>query len=1353
MEIKGEVNICPHCNYDEQDYQASALHIKPRTILHDRYVIGNAVGQGGFGITYIGKDIVLNKKVAIKEYLPTMLAARAPYETQENTRYTVVPWDNAQNRKDKLKEGLNSFLEEARRLAELDHENIVRVINFFEENNTAYIVMEYAGQENLSDLLKRRGGTLPVQEALNILLPILDALKQIHAKQFFHRDISAANIRIVNGKKPVLIDFGAAKYLTSEVSHSLEKVYKPGYSPIEQMAGSKKIGAWTDIYACGATFYLMLTGKLPPISIERFDKDELAQLTDFPELNIPQHINNATLYALAVRAEDRFATVDEFKQALTNPEVSRIISKPPSIYTDETAQLVEDISIKQNDSKESVQQEIKDSTEKPKKTKLPLLLTALLASVFIVFAAIYWFSLPKLDDFTVKGFDKPYVIGNKVDYEIIWQDKIIKSIIFKLQNTNIIKMHDVSENITSQQGSFDTSTLNAPQDYPYTITLIDNKGQSYELPGQLKLWEVDSTKPKGSITGIKSTYKEGERVSYQIDIEDNRQLERVIFLVKQSPVDIGFEQEWQQAIFSKTDGFGTDGWIANKTYDYELKAIDTNKNIFTEKGQFYLQEVDRMAPTGEIANVYEKYDEGDYVHVQIKASDNKQLKTIEFKIQGTQIRKTWSVDKDTFNGEVPIPTQGWEVNRDYTYVLTVVDAENNEIPKTGSFYLKGVDNNPPTLSLSGLKEQYFVGTDVTIYFQAKDDVSLKNATIRLENTNISQNYYLEGKQSEKSFTFSTSQLQVKQTYKVILNVVDSANNSQSAKQTFYLTIEDKQRPTATVSCDEQYKIGEKVQCQLTATDNEQLTMVKFVVTGSSINEKWSPNQTQFNEIFSFDTNGWQAERHYDYYIEAIDSSQLHFQDTGRFFLAAQDISKPTAHIAMQKQYQEGDDIVASIELTDNKQLKSFEFYISGKLIEQNQNINQASFKKIISLKQLNLIPGQTHDYLLIVTDIEGNTAKQQDSFILIARDKQAPTGKILDIKNSYRHGDIVYYQVEAQDNKQLSEVSFEVKNTPIQQRWSTNEAQFNRSGQFDTSSLMAGKTYSYVLSLVDSEGLKSVFTQNFIIKAVDNEKPIGKIDINKTYDLGENISYQLNLTDNMGLKSASFSIKGLEFEKTWQLAGETKKLLTGSITTSGLSAGRYTYIFELVDLENNRDTHKGFVELLEISIDEQKLAELEVECQKRFDRWDFTTVDSAEGKAEGAGTALDCYNEMLALQPENAFALAGLQNMIQHYTNWANGSLSKERFSKVEGYIEKIRTINPNAVEIGQLKTNLANKRTQQTKPRQPRITTTKQQPVRQPKPQPVQPKSKPQPVQPKPEPPKPKSNCSTDDFALGLCK
>ncbi len=314
MQEKGtDKTECPNCGFIEGKEPESPLYLPPRTVLEGKYLIGRVLGQGGFGITYLAWDLNLNVKLAIKEYFPQDLATRAAGHSQISA-YTGSMGSQYEY-------GLDKFLQEARTLAQFEgHPNIVSVRDFFKANGTAYFVMSYVEGITVKEHLANSGGILPLDQAHGIIMPVLDALKEVHSVNILHRDISPDNIFINQKGQVILIDFGAARQAASEKGHSLSIILKPGYAPEEQYRSKGVQGPWTDIYAVGATFYHLITGQQPPEALERMVDDNL---TPPRELNveISESEESALLTALAIKAPERYQSVPEFQSALTGEQV------------------------------------------------------------------------------------------------------------------------------------------------------------------------------------------------------------------------------------------------------------------------------------------------------------------------------------------------------------------------------------------------------------------------------------------------------------------------------------------------------------------------------------------------------------------------------------------------------------------------------------------------------------------------------------------------------------------------------------------------------------------------------------------------------------------------------------------------------------------------------------------------------------------------------------------------------------------------------------------------------------------------------------------------------------------------
>lgn len=310
MELFGdEFEICPHCGYVVGTGAEEAVHMEPGTILHDRYIIGKVLGYGGFGITYIGWDGKLEQKVAIKEYLPGEFSTRMPGQS----RVTVFNGEKSEQ----FHDGLSKFVEEAKRLAKfINEQGIVKIFDAFEENETAYIIMEYLDGETLTDYLKREK-TIPEDQAVKMLMPIMESLQTVHMEGLLHRDIAPDNIFLCKNGEVKLIDFGASRYATTSHSRSLTVIIKPGYSPEEQYRSRGDQGPYTDVYALSATLYKMITGKTPPDAMERRAKYENQNKDILEEPHkltkqISQNHEIAILNAMNVRIEDRTPDVLTF---------------------------------------------------------------------------------------------------------------------------------------------------------------------------------------------------------------------------------------------------------------------------------------------------------------------------------------------------------------------------------------------------------------------------------------------------------------------------------------------------------------------------------------------------------------------------------------------------------------------------------------------------------------------------------------------------------------------------------------------------------------------------------------------------------------------------------------------------------------------------------------------------------------------------------------------------------------------------------------------------------------------------------------------------------------------------------
>lgn len=327
-----DYDVCPYCGYTEDTSMISNLHIKPGTVLKDRYIVGKTIGYGGYGVTYIGYDTKLERKIAIKEYLPSEFATR-----QLDSNEVVV--ENTEKKLRQFEKGKAKFNEEGQKLAQVSNiENVVHMYDCFEENGTAYITMEYLEGQTLEKYLEQNG-QMSEKETLEIMLPLLEALSNVHNQGILHRDISPDNIFLIKDREgktvAKLIDFGAAKYATvAQSSKSLTVIVKKGYSPEEQYRSKGNQGVFTDVYSVAAVMYRMLTGVVPPdalerrISIETGKRDTLQPIEKYRK-DISENVETAILNALNVKVEDRTGSVADFVGELVSFET--VPRRGPSI--------------------------------------------------------------------------------------------------------------------------------------------------------------------------------------------------------------------------------------------------------------------------------------------------------------------------------------------------------------------------------------------------------------------------------------------------------------------------------------------------------------------------------------------------------------------------------------------------------------------------------------------------------------------------------------------------------------------------------------------------------------------------------------------------------------------------------------------------------------------------------------------------------------------------------------------------------------------------------------------------------------------------------------------------------------
>ena len=315
--------VCPDCG--GVPAQVNEPHqLIPGTILNGRYLVGNVLGQGGFGITYIGRDTVLDERVAIKEYYLAMYANRNTGASNEVTA-------SGERSKAAFEKGKSRFLTEARVLAKYRKEpGVVDVMNYFEANGTAYIVMDFLDGQTLLKALTN--GPLPVEWVFAAFAPVMDALEKMHADGVVHRDVSPDNVMLLKDGSLQLMDFGAARAIDYNAPRNVSVMLKVGYTPEEQYRGDGDQGPWTDIYALSATLYKCITGITPDGSLQRVKEDTMNWPSDMG-IPIPPSYEAVLKKGLAPHAEDRYQSIAEMRKALEGPRSHGTRYIPASVTT------------------------------------------------------------------------------------------------------------------------------------------------------------------------------------------------------------------------------------------------------------------------------------------------------------------------------------------------------------------------------------------------------------------------------------------------------------------------------------------------------------------------------------------------------------------------------------------------------------------------------------------------------------------------------------------------------------------------------------------------------------------------------------------------------------------------------------------------------------------------------------------------------------------------------------------------------------------------------------------------------------------------------------------------------------
>ena len=418
--------------------EKNSYSLQRNTGLIGRYVIQEVLGQGGFGITYLGIDKLYGNKVAIKEYYPQKIAMR-------KAQYEDVVTVTSIEEKNNYDKGKKRFLDEAQVMARFNkNEGIVKILDFFEANNTAYIVMEYLEGITLKQYLGKYG-VLQFRNLIEMMLPLLDALIEIHSQGLIHRDISPDNIMVQHNGKLKLMDFGAARDYTESGNKSLTVILKPGYAPPEQYQTHGVQGPWTDIYALCATIYKCLTGITPPDAIARVMDDKFKE-PDQLDGKLSPDIKKILWKGMNIFPEERYQDIGEFGEdvydALFIPEENK------KLDLDNEKNIDEDLDSPDKDNESVLKDDKiegavkKTSIPKKEKRKSPVKKVLVIIVCLLLAGGIKYYSTGNEQEISTAKKDlveNPKIVkdtsvegGKKVTWDCIWfgsypQTKIVSS--------------------------------------------------------------------------------------------------------------------------------------------------------------------------------------------------------------------------------------------------------------------------------------------------------------------------------------------------------------------------------------------------------------------------------------------------------------------------------------------------------------------------------------------------------------------------------------------------------------------------------------------------------------------------------------------------------------------------------------------------------------------------------------------------------------------------------------------------------------------------------------------------------------------------------------------------------------
>lgn len=475
--------------------------------------------------------------------------------------------------------------------------------------------------------------------------------------------------------------------------------------------------------------------------------------------------------------------------------------------------------------------------------------------------------------------------------------------------------------------------------------------------------------------------------------------------------------------------------------------------------------------------------------------------------------------------------------------------------------------------------------------------------------------------------------------------------------------------------------GETVEYLVEWNEEQRPKHIEFAVRNSPVKESWDVTPLMRKKQGSFSTIGWDATQ-YTYLVTVTERNGKSSVKTGSFQLQKRDLVQPKVEVTRIKpHYLENEPIQYEIRSNDDRALKTVSFEIQNTELRQKWVVNAPELSQKGTLTTDSWAVNHEYTYVVTAEDQAGNRFEKNGSFYLEGFDKTAPVGKISGILKDYHLGDTVSFFIEATDDKGLQDIEFTIEMGLIKQIWHTNSRASQQQSSFSTTGWQAG-TYEYTLKVTDSTGNISMGKSSFILGEIDKIPPaLTYKGIEKSYNVGDTIAYSLEVTDNKELDKISLLVSSSPVQETWTASGTDYKLHS-SFSTAGWQPGNYTYTFVVTDKSNNSTGEViGTFTLNQPTAPHLDIASLLNQCREHF---------AADRLMLGkSGSAFECYQQVLELEPQQTEALAGIQSIADRYRQLIEKSLQDKELDKTATFITRLEQVNPKSQGLNELRLKL----------------------------------------------------------------